>query len=87
MDRSPFALTSQLVAHLALHQVEAARHVVLPIPDGGVEAVPRPSGIEIRTGTVAQLVEPRAVRVDDKDRTTYDAPHATGEPEAAPLVS
>ena len=39
------------------------------VPDGCVEAVPRPGGIEIGAGAVAQHVLPRAIHVDDEDRT------------------
>ena len=42
--------------------------VVLAVPDGRVEAVPGPGGIEIGAGAVAQLMKSRAVHVDDKDR-------------------
>ena len=61
-------LFSGLAAHLALHHEKTARLVVLPIPDGRIEAVPGPGGIEVGVGAVAELVKPRTVGMDDEDR-------------------
>lgn len=64
---SEWEFLTRLTSNLARHDAVVAGFGVFSVPHRNVLSVPRPCGIEFGVSAVGELVETRAVNIDDAD--------------------